>query len=169
MSKVIALKDLKPKLSETVIFGGSFDPVHQGHVSVIKLLVEKFNTVLVAPTAQNPWKERKSTSLKLRLEMLELVMKAEGLEDQVELCQVEYEFSEDLLLALRESSEESYTFWAIGEDSKNSVTKWRNWDSLNLTAVIAPVEIEIHSTEIRKGQENSHPALKEFIASNSLY
>ncbi len=169
MSKVIELKDLEPKLSETVIFGGSFDPVHQGHVSVVKLLVEKFNTVLIAPTAQNPWKERKSTSLELRLEMLELVMKAEGLEDQVELCQIEYEFSEDLLLALRDGSEENYSYWAIGEDSAKSVSKWRNWDSLKLTAVVAPIEIDIHSTEIRKGQETAHPALKEFIADQSLY
>jgi len=167
MSKVIALEKLSPQLSETVIFGGSFDPVHEGHISVVRKLDEKFNTVVVAPTAQNPWKGYEATSLSHRLEMLELVFKAEGLEGEVELCELEYEYSEDLLKGLRKEGE--FKFWAIGEDSAESVTKWKNFEQLALTVVVVPVSIDIHSTKIRSGGESAHPAITSFIARNKLY
>lgn len=53
----------------TVLFPGSFDPVHLGHLDVIEQAVALFGTVVVA-TMYNPAKPRGTFSLEERQEML---------------------------------------------------------------------------------------------------
>ena len=62
------------------IFGGTFDPPHQGHVGVIKELEGK--TVVVAPTFANPFKEKSESSFVKRVEMLKKVLDYEKIDYQ---------------------------------------------------------------------------------------
>ena len=56
------------------VFVGSFDPVHNGHVSIMNYLVNSniVDMVLVIPTG-NYWEKQNLTEISKRIEMLELV------------------------------------------------------------------------------------------------
>ena len=51
-----------------VIFGGTFDPFHQGHFEIVKSLSEEFDKVLVIPTNVSYYKNRKITDFKTRFD-----------------------------------------------------------------------------------------------------
>ena len=59
-----------------LILGGSFDPVHEGHLHLIRLLCEGLNpeTLYVVPTKQNPLKDSVTASADQRKEMLKLAI-----------------------------------------------------------------------------------------------
>ena len=57
------------------IFGGSFDPVHKGHVKLVRTLAQRegLDRVLVVPNWQSPWKpDTQPASCEDRLNMLKL-------------------------------------------------------------------------------------------------
>lgn len=56
---------------KVAFFLGSFDPPHIGHGYVVSKALESMDFVVVVPTMQNPWKERKSTDFELRCQMCE--------------------------------------------------------------------------------------------------
>jgi len=39
---------------KVAIFGGSFDPIHKGHIKIIKELSKRFDKVIVLPNYLNP-------------------------------------------------------------------------------------------------------------------
>lgn len=167
-SEIISISDLSKDTTQNkgIIFGGSFDPIHQGHISLIKSLLEYFKKVLIAPTKQNPWKERESLDLDFRLRLIQTVLKDEQILDKTELIDYPYEYSKDLvahLKTLKSSYSEEKTYWATGEDSKGSISKWKDFETLGITVVIVPIEINIHSTQIREGMAKAHPAIAERI------
>ena len=54
--------------SKVGFFLGTFDPIHNGHVAVIKKVLEEklVDYVIVVPCPQNPWKKNKPVNLGLR-------------------------------------------------------------------------------------------------------
>lgn len=58
--------------SRVALFGGSFDPIHLGHVAVVDGLLADggFDTVVVVPTAQQPLREAHRATATQRLEMV---------------------------------------------------------------------------------------------------
>ena len=170
-SKVILLKELDEQPRQLIVYGGTFDPIHQGHLSVIRALLNSFKTVLLAPTDQNPWKESNASPLALRREMLNLVLRSEGLEKDVSVSDLSYVFTEEFVSQLRKDTENSKdpVYWAIGEDSIDSPPKWKNFDKLNLVVVAAPVSFDIHATQIRNGEVAAHSSIVKFIELNGLY
>lgn len=57
-----------------VIFGGSFDPVHLGHIKIALHVAEEYNaTVYFVPAKISIWKSE-SVSIKDKLAMLHLVI-----------------------------------------------------------------------------------------------
>ncbi len=168
MSKVINIAELEDNVSENnIIFGGTFDPFHTGHVSVVCALLKKFKRVIIAPTSGNPWKEEKPTALLHRLEIAKLILKAEGI-TEIQFSDFPYKYTEELVLDLRTRGLKEI-YWAIGEDSKDSVTKWRNWNSLNITVVTVPITIPTHAIDVRTKKTSIHPAAAEYVNSNNLY
>ena len=57
------------------IFGGTFDPIHNGHTSVIKnfLDIVNFDELIVIPNGNPPHKEKR-TNAEDKLEMTELAL-----------------------------------------------------------------------------------------------
>ena len=58
-----------------IFFGGTFDPPHLGHLSIIKFCIKKFEQVVLVPAYQSPNKKNSPhASSKDRLKMLELLI-----------------------------------------------------------------------------------------------
>ncbi len=152
-----------------VVFGGTFDPIHAGHVQAIRDLLGKFARVIVAPTSQNPWKKDSATPLKLRCEMLRLVLEAEKLlGEAVTIRTTGYVYAEEVVQELR-ATLPGTLYWAVGADIADSVSNWRNWGNLGVTSVIVPIQVLTHSTEVREHRADIHPAAAEFAKKHQLF
>ena len=71
-----------------LLFGGTFDPVHVGHLIVARSVAERrgFDRVLLVPAASPPHKSPARATGAQRLEMLRLAIEGE---DLFEICEVE--------------------------------------------------------------------------------
>jgi len=170
MSPLSLLKktELEAKLpgeNDYVVFGGTFDPPHEGHLSVLEFLKPYFRTIIIAPTEQNPWKEDEATPFALRTKMLHLAIKEE---EGVEYSTHPYLYSEELVKHLRDSRQGTL-HWAVGEDSVDTVSEWRNWEALSVPMIVAPVSIDVHSTAVRDGKQALLTCLEEFTKEHRLY
>lgn len=165
-SQIVKLTELKEKFSPKerakVIFGGSFDPIHAGHISVIRRLKLFFDEVCLAPTAQNPWKAHSPMPLSDRIEMINMALNFEAIQAQVYTAG--YTYVDEIVDSFKKP-----VFWAVGDDIKDSVFKWRSWDSMGLFVVPIPFEIDTSSTRARSGETAYHPAIKGYINSKGFY
>ena len=148
------------------IFGGTFDPVHEGHVGVLRELLAQNKKIVIAPTESNPLKNAAKASFDQRLQMIKQVLEYEKIEyaekfgANVYLCSFKYNFVCDFVQWWKKEYKESI-FWVIGPDLVEQVTKWKNWDKLNLKTYIAKNYADnLHSTEIRNAVKQIHPALR---------
>ncbi len=164
-----------------VVFGGSFDPIHLGHVGVIKRLLSRFREVVVAPTPQNPWKDIIPAPVEVRIEMIRAVLEYEKLgaiglfkpirstsSPVVSIEQFPYIYSIELVRHLQGMTGRQF-WWAVGADSAIEVDKWRDWKEHGVPVVSLPVEIDLHSIAIREGTEKMHPAALEVALKSGCY
>ncbi|MCB0324969.1 MAG: adenylyltransferase/cytidyltransferase family protein [Bdellovibrionales bacterium] len=180
MSDVVRFAELFEKRNrlapdDFVIYGGTFDPIHSGHVTVLRSLLTLFQSCILAPASSNPWKPVPPTDLDLRIAMIELVLKAESLPTTdtpegtgIFIVGEGYVYSEDLVARLRDLRRGAI-YWAVGEDGAASVRQWRNWEQLDITAVVLPVIDPVHATDIRLGLAPVHHALLGFCRKHGLY
>lgn len=165
------------------VFGGTFDPVHEGHLGVIGEVESLCDLLVLAPTKKNPWKKASGTSFEQRIEMLEIVLNFEKISYSkniaqshkgIYLCEYEYSFAKELVFWLRKNVEPEKNdleiTWVVGPDIASEVTRWKDWDSLNTAVHVADSYAkDLHSTDVREGSKNCHPAIKSFIATKKLY
>ena len=126
---------------ETIMFGGSFDPVHLGHVSMVSFLLKQKNDgrVLVVPAACSPFKtDKKLCDGKHRLEMCRIAF--EGLKN-VEISDVEFHlptpsFTVNTLEALKKRYNGQKLGLLLGGDSVMSLCKWKDSGEIIKTAKI---------------------------------
>jgi nicotinate-nucleotide adenylyltransferase len=79
------------KINRIGIYGGSFDPVHNGHLITVKNVIEKrkLDKVILVPTYISPFKlDKKATDEDHRINMLNLAIKNEA-KFEVSLVEIE--------------------------------------------------------------------------------
>ena len=113
---------------QIVLLGGSFDPVHNGHLTVARALAEQyaFERITLVPAARSPHKDGTFAPAEHRWAMLELAVDGEGL---FELCDLELHrrgpsYTFDTLAALRRRAPEASLHWAIGSDMLADLASW---------------------------------------------
>lgn len=125
------------------IFGGSFDPVHQGHLVVAECCREqaRLDRVIFVPTAIQPFKQsRQPVAGQHRAEMLALAV---GGNPAFEVSTVELDrggvsYTVDTLAALRATHGTDELFLMLGPDALASLPDWREPARiLDLAGVIA--------------------------------
>lgn len=122
------------------IYGGTFDPVHRGHVEVAKKTVELFEItrLLFVPARQAPHKlEREITPPLHRYAMLVLATQDDPrlLISTFELDAPDRRYTIDTLKHFRSEVEKPVDlFFIMGADSWAEITTWREWNSLMQTA-----------------------------------
>lgn len=112
------------------IFGGSFDPVHYGHLLLAESCREQLNLdkVFFVPAGSPPHKQQiKLTPANHRLAMLELAI---GGEPDFEICRFEIERQETsytvgTLRWFRTQFPQAELFLLVGADMLNDLPNWR--------------------------------------------
>ncbi len=118
----------------TILFGGSFDPVHEGHLRTATALRDLLGVTAVSllPAARSPLKPE-STADSHRLAMLQLAIvdyPALTIDDR-ELRRPPPSYTVDTLLELRtEIGSETPLVWVMGADALAGLSHWKNWQSL---------------------------------------
>ena len=115
-----------------LIFGGTFDPVHNGHLRLAVELRERLAVpgVALVPCHITPHREQPGTSSADRLRLLELAVSGEpGLYvDARELQREEASYTADTLRQLRsEVGAQQPIAMVVGTDSFAAFDKWRDW------------------------------------------
>lgn len=125
-------------MSPLAYLGGSFDPVHQGHLHTAKELLLRFNfeRLTLLPAARSPLKEA-GTPFRHRLAMLQLAIAGEPrlAVDDREARRPPPSFTIDTLAELRrESGPERPLVFIMGLDSLLAVNRWHRWRELTAFA-----------------------------------
>lgn len=117
------------------LFGGSFDPIHLGHLLVAQAACEEFHLdrLFFIPAAQSPLKpEQAPAPAELRLRMLRLALAGEiqyEVDDQ-EIRRGSPSYTIDTVHVYRQRYPKASLFYIIGADNVPSLHKWRAADEL---------------------------------------
>ena len=141
------------------LYGGSFNPVHAGHVGVARRAIAELalDRLLVIPAAVSPFKvgagERVGFSPDERLALVRLafadVDKAEV--DTRELRRGGVSYAIDTVRAVAAENPGAELFFIIGEDSRAGLPHWKAYDALaRLCRFVAYPRTRESSTEVRR-------------------
>lgn len=125
-------------MNRIALFGGSFDPVHNGHLLVAMAAVEELSLerIFFVPAAQSPFKpESKPASAELRLRMLRLALAGETRYevDAQEIRRGGTSYTIETVRNYREKFPNAQLFYLIGADHIPQLHKWRSADQLAAT------------------------------------
>ena len=117
------------------VFGGTFDPIHQGHVETAEFALDQLglDRVLFVPTAIPPHKQSSQLSpawrryVMVELALLEIAW-AEASPRELRLEEPSYTI--DTMEALAAAQPEVDWVLLIGGDSLAQLTSWRRWQDL---------------------------------------
>jgi nicotinate-nucleotide adenylyltransferase len=141
------------------IYGGTFDPVHYGHLRTAVEVHEFFSLdeVRLTPCAQPPHREMPLTSAEMRLNMLTLAASNQSglIIDRRELDREGYSYTVDTLRSLRVEMPDESLFLLIGTDAFSDLSSWHQWQQLFDYAHVIVVT--------RPSYES--PALSDFLSS----
>jgi nicotinate-nucleotide adenylyltransferase len=135
------------------LYGGTFDPVHTGHIAVAHGLSKIFvlDSVLFIPAYVAPHKRvRKVTPALHRHAMLALATQGEDAlrVSTIELDAPERPYTFETLERMQESlGREAQLFFVMGADSWMEITTWREWERV--------LELSNHIVVTRPGYELS--------------
>jgi len=165
------------------VYGGTFDPVHHGHLIFARDVLEqlRLDAVLFVPCGQSPLKTRKPlVSDARRLAMLKLALKSEPRFwlTRCELDRPAPSYAYDTALEIREAFPRAELFWVIGADQLRDFHKWHRPDDLRkmvqfvlllrgeavskaqakmVLSLPQPRRIDISATEIRHRVKSRQP------------
>lgn len=125
------------------IYGGTFDPVHLGHLILAETIRESLSLdeVRFVPAFVNPHKQgRPVTPPKLRLEMLRFALAGNaGLRlSEIEIKRKGPSYTYETLEAIAAEHPEAELFLLVGADSLDDFPKWREPERiLDLATLVA--------------------------------
>ncbi len=116
-------------------YGGTFDPVHSGHMDIARAVIGQFglDEFVFVPAFHAPHKKRrKPTSAFHRFAML---CEASDAIDQTSVSTLEVEapdrpYTIETIAQIKLSFPDDIVFLVIGADSWEEITTWREWESV---------------------------------------
>jgi nicotinate-nucleotide adenylyltransferase len=178
------------------IYGGTFDPIHHGHLILAREARELFGfeKLIFVPASVSPFKSFPAATAQVRLSMLRAAIEGEpGFEfDECELRRPPPSYAIDTIEEIRDRLRDAQIYYLIGEDNLPMLQKWHRFNELRnaiqlivLDRTGAPPDhsypivhrkIDISATEIRKrvasGQSIRYfvpHAVEEIIRRDKIY
>lgn len=152
------------------IFGGSFDPIHNGHLRLALDVLETANLdgIHFVPTAQQPLKGVSKASNEFRVALLEAALgdHAGFVLDKRELERSGPSYTVDTLQNIKDEQPERAICFLMGSDSLTTLHQWHDWQRLFQLANIVVVS--------RPGQPGNYiphepqPEVATFIADREV-
>ena len=186
------------RIQKIAIVGGTFDPIHLGHLKIISEIAKKFAKVIVIPTGE-PWlKAAKPIATgEQRVAMAQTAVNSLNLADQVQVSAIEVKragpsYAIDTVNELSKVYPEASFTLVLGSDAALNLHKWHRSDELQKLvevlvvkrASVAPSQFpeiqidapDISSTAIRDKVAHSQeiaelvpPTIATFIKEHQLY
>jgi nicotinate-nucleotide adenylyltransferase len=120
------------------VFGGTFDPIHYGHLRSALEVMEVFNLqeIRFIPSANPPHRQAPIASATERYQMLQLGLQNRTgfICDNREMQREGRSFMVDTLKSLNKDFPGQNLFLFIGCDAFNTITSWSRWQQLFLFA-----------------------------------
>ena len=151
---------------KTALFGGTFDPVHKGHIAIASAAVVqgKLDRVIFVPCFESPHKSGvKSADARHRFAMLKLATEdlpwAEVSDWEIQRATPSYSWQ----TAQHFTSEDTELFWILGADQWVALERWSKPEILKslLTFIVFPrdgIELEPKKGFQATFLETEHPA-----------
>ena len=119
---------------KTGLFGGTFDPIHNGHMKVAQAAKNslQLDRVIFIPAGDPPHKaDKKVTDKKDRLNMVRLAVESEGAQvSDWEICQNKKSYSVDMIRHFQSLYPEDELYFIIGADSFYDMPTWWHYREL---------------------------------------
>ena len=145
-------------------YGGTFDPLHCGHLNIAKKLVDLFglDDFVFIPAFHAPHKpDSRPTSAYHRYAMLCLATENEE-KIRVSLLEIESgekRFSLDTLTQLKTEDPENTIYFVMGADSWQDITTWHEWERV----LMLTNHIIVSRPGYQIGFEHVTPSVRERI------
>ncbi len=157
------------------IYGGSFDPIHHGHLILAREALETLPLaeILFVPAAQSPHKpNRQPSPPAIRWEMLKVAIADEAgfSASRLEIDRPAPSYSVETVEALRGANEDAEFFFLIGQDNLVQLPTWHRFEELRrfVQFVVldrSGVEIEYPYPAIRRKIDISASTIRNRVAS----
>lgn len=186
-------------MESLIIYGGSFDPIHNGHLRIARAASMILNADVVFVPSKSPrWKSPEATP-KQRLEMIQRAFKADGSPAfSIDLFEMrshnEVDYTIDLVRHMALTHKNTKLYLLIGADQVNSFPNWKDPDKICQLAtplyvsrpdVVLDDQVlstyrfmrlpydgsgPVSSTKVRSLQDVDIPlSVRDYIESNGLY
>ncbi len=117
------------------IYGGSFNPVHNGHVKLAKAALDRLNLdkVLFVPAYRNPLRETEMLPAALRVKLLKAAVRGDR---RFEVSAVEVQrkglsFTVDTLRYFKsKSAPGTVLYFLSGADQPSELKRWKSWNEI---------------------------------------
>jgi len=119
------------------LFGGSFDPIHNGHLFLIEELINsgRFEKFIVIP-AGAPWQKSVAASSADRLAMVEIALKdVMSQSNELEISRFEIDgsgpsYAFESIEYFRSQNPGDHLVWIIGSDAFAKIDSWKELEKL---------------------------------------
>ncbi len=123
-----------------LLYGGTFDPPHEGHINLLKAAVEQIkpNRVIVMPAGTPPHKKASTTPASLRLAMCSCFRQ---LGEQIQISDWEISrrtksYTIDTIQMLKKQFADAQIYLCIGSDMLESFETWKDWQTIVQTCTL---------------------------------
>ena len=171
------------------LYGGSFDPIHHGHLILARQALEdlSLDRIIFIPAAESPFKlNHSSASAADRFAMVQLAVEGEPafLVDPLEIDRQAPSYTIDTARAYHAQHPGDRLFFLVGEDHVAALPKWNEFEELGRLVQFAilsrsdqPLKVgypvvrrrfDLSSTEIRNRVANDLP-ISYLVPENVLH
>lgn len=177
------------------VFGGSFDPVHYGHLRAAEWAREEYalDEVRLVPAKRSPFKSDAAAPAEDRFRMIEIAtQEALGLvPSRAEIDREPPSYSIETLRAFKKEIPAAEIFLLVGSDAAASLDSWREASEIRKLATVCALKrpgdssaqgnssfpgIQVSSSEIRDLVRNGrsirflvHEGVRRYIDARGLY
>ena len=152
------------------IYGGTFDPIHHGHLILAREALEQLQLekVIFVPAAVSPFKDAPAAPAETRLRMLAAALEGEKefMIDECDLRRPPPSYTFETVQTIRQREGEAVFYYLVGEDNMKGLNQWHRFAELQKLVQFVVLDrsgtlshhpyltvqrkIDISATEIRK-------------------